>query len=512
MIVPRTIRKLTAVDAAFLYLETPEVPMHIGSMAIFQLPDRTRGDFFEDLKAMIAVRLHLAPMLTWKLAHTPLDIDRPSWMEDDQFDIDRHIFRGALPAPSDLPTLQRLVGWMHAKLLNRARPLWEMYVFDDLPDNQVAIYSKMHHACIDGGAGAAMAQLIYDTTPTPRDVTKPSARQSGGRKNDEQEFISSLVASSLQFWSLGNSPAGSPKFEPPRTGKTDLGSVLVDAVMDGLRQSRQFVESLPDVLNVVNEVSRKIASPRAIGDLKTMIAPPTPLNRSISSERSFAAVSLPMPRVKAIATAAGTKLNDVVLAISSGVLRQHLLGQDALPVKSLTAFVPISARDAGDTSASNQVMGMVCALGTDIEDPKVRLETVVAESTKAKELSSPLKRLLPLVTDTVSLGSPLGIQVLSLLYSRSNLANVLPPAVNVSISNVFGPKSALYTNGAELLHSYPVSIVTHGIGLNITLQSYRDHLDFGFIAASNILPDVQSLANALPGELAKLEGAYGLPT
>jgi diacylglycerol O-acyltransferase / wax synthase len=260
----------------------------------------------------------------------------------------------------------------------------------------------------------------------------------------------------------------------------------------------------------VNEVSRKIASPSAIGDLKTMIAPPTPLNRSISSERSFAAVSLPMPRVKAIATAAGTKLNDVVLAISSGVLRQHLLGQDALPVKSLTAFVPISARDAGDTSASNQVMGMVCALGTDIEDPKVRLETVVAESTKAKELSSPLKRLLPLVTDTVSLGSPLGIQVLSLLYSRSNLANVLPPAVNVSISNVFGPKSALYTNGAELLHSYPVSIVTHGIGLNITLQSYRDHLDFGFIAASNILPDVQSLANALPGELAKLEGAYGL--
>ena len=172
---PRTIRKLTAVDASFVYLETPEVPMHIGSMAIFQLPDRARGDFFEDLKAMIAARLHLAPMLTWKLAHTPLDIDRPSWIEDDQFDIDRHIFRGALPAPSDLPTLQRIVGWMHAKLLNRARPLWEMYVFDDLPDNQVAIYSKMHHACIDGGAGAAMAQLIYDTTPTPRDVTKPSA-------------------------------------------------------------------------------------------------------------------------------------------------------------------------------------------------------------------------------------------------------------------------------------------------------------------------------------------------
>ena len=118
----RTIKKLTAMDASYLYMETPEVPMHVGSMAIFQLPEKYRGDFFEDMKSMIDGRLHLAPMLTWKLAHTPLDIDRPSWIEDEQFDIDRHIFRGALPAPADFPTLQRLVGWMHAKLLNRARP------------------------------------------------------------------------------------------------------------------------------------------------------------------------------------------------------------------------------------------------------------------------------------------------------------------------------------------------------------------------------------------------------
>jgi len=153
---------------------------------------------------------------------------------------------------------------------------------------------------------------------------------------------------------------------------------------------------------------------------------------------------------------------------------------------------------------------MICLLGTDIDDPKARLETIFAESTKSKELSSPLKQLMPFVTDTVALGSPIGIQLLSLFYSRSNLANILPPAVNVAISNVFGPKFTLYANGAELLHSYPVSIVTHGIGLNITLQSYRDHLDFGFIAGSNILPEVQTLADALPAELAKLEAAYGL--
>jgi diacylglycerol O-acyltransferase / wax synthase len=506
----RTIKKLTAVDASFLHLETPEVPMHVGSMAIFQLPENYRGDFFEDFKAMIGGRLHAAPMLTWKLAHTPLDIDRPHWIEDEQFDIDRHVFRGALPAPSDIPTLQRLVGWMHGMLLNRARPLWEIYVFDALPDNQVAIYSKMHHACIDGGAGAAMTQLIYDTTPTPRETLKPAARKAAVKNTDEGDFVSSLVASSLQFWNFSDTAGRLPKIETPRTGKTDLGSVLVDAFLDSLKQSQQFIQSLPDILKVVNEVGGKIVSPTGIDDLRRMIAPPTPLNGSISSERSYGAVSLSLPRVRAVAAKAGVKLNDVVLAMSSGVLRQHLLNQGALPAKSLTAFVPISTREADDTTASNQVMGMICQLGTDIEDPKKRLETVFAESAKSKELWSPLKHLMPLVTETVALGSPIGIQMLALFYSRSNLANVLPPAVNVSISNVFGPKFTLYANGAELLHSYPVSIVTHGIGLNITLQSYRDHLDFGFIAGANILPNVQSLADSLPDELSKLEAAYGL--
>ena len=198
----RTIRKLTAIDASYLYMETPEVPMHIGSMAIFQLPDNHREDFFEGLKAMIGRRLHLAPMLTWKLAHTPLDIDHPSWTEDEQFDIDRHIFRGALPAPSDHATLQRIVGWLHAKLLNRARPLWEVYVFDCLPDDQVAIYSKMHHACIDGGAGAAMAQLIYDASPLPREVDVPPPREMSP-KEDERDFVSAHVASSLEFLDVG---------------------------------------------------------------------------------------------------------------------------------------------------------------------------------------------------------------------------------------------------------------------------------------------------------------------
>ncbi len=175
-------KKLSSMDASFLYLETPEMPMHVGSMAIFRLPDDYKGDFFEDFKAMIASRLHVAPILKARLEKTPLDIDHPSWVEDDQFDIDRHIFRGSLPAPHDRATLERIVGWMHAKLLNRARPLWEFYVFEGMKDNEIGLYSKMHHACIDGGAGAALTNMIYDVTPMPRtDRAAGGARRRSGR-------------------------------------------------------------------------------------------------------------------------------------------------------------------------------------------------------------------------------------------------------------------------------------------------------------------------------------------
>ena len=156
-------KKLTSMDASFLYLETPEMPMHVGSMAIFRLPEDYKGNFFEEFKAMIASRLHVAPILKARLEKAPLDIDHPSWVEDDQFDIDRHIFRGSLPAPYDRATLERIVGWMHAKLLNRARPLWEFYVFEGMKDNEIGLYSKIHHACIDGGAGQLSNTILNST-------------------------------------------------------------------------------------------------------------------------------------------------------------------------------------------------------------------------------------------------------------------------------------------------------------------------------------------------------------
>jgi WS/DGAT/MGAT family acyltransferase len=501
-------KKLSSMDASFLYLETPEMPMHVGSMAIFRLPDDYKGNFFEDFKAMIASRLHIGPILKARLQKTPLDIDHPSWVEDDQFDIDRHIFRGSLPAPYDRATLERIVGWMHAKLLNRARPLWEFYVFEGMKDNEIGLYSKMHHACIDGGAGAALTNMIYDVTPVPREVPPPTAT----RKLEPREVAANFLDSYQQLWRQPfDASAPARTLELPRSGKNDLGSILFDNAMFQIENAVKFAGSIPSVLKSVSEVVGKVTDPKSRDSIASMASPPTILNKTISSERSFAGTSISLSRAKALAKKSGGKLNDVVLALSSGVVRRYLKEQGALPSKSMTAAVPISLREEGNTDANNQVFGMICSIATNVDDPRTRLETIIAQSTKSKEMSHPLRALMPQVTNLSMLGAPIMTQILALLYSRSNLSDVLPPAANITVSNVPGPRQTLYAAGAELLHIFPVSISTHGLALNITVQSYRDQLDFGFIAGANIIPHVQVLCDMLPEEFDALEAAYASP-
>jgi diacylglycerol O-acyltransferase / wax synthase len=503
-------KKLSSLDASFLYLETPEMPMHVGSMAIFRLPEDYKGDFFEDFKAMIASRLHIAPILKARLEKAPLDIDHPSWVEDDQFDIDRHIFRASLPAPRDRATLERIVGWMHAKLLNRARPLWEFYVFEGMKDNEIGLYSKMHHACIDGGAGAALTNMIYDISPVPRRVEPPTAKAKV--EQEPRDIAANLLDSYQQLWTQPLDAAAAAKsIELPRSGKSDLGSILFDNAMYQIESAVRFAGNIPTMLKSVSDVVGKISDPTSRESIASMLSPPTILNKSISSERSFAGVSIPLSRAKALAKASGGKLNDVVLALASGVVRRYLLSQGALPSKSLTAAVPISLREEGNAESNNQVFGMICGIATNVEDPRTRLETIIAQSTKSKEMSHPLRALVPQVSNISMLGAPIVVQILALLYSRSSLSDVLPPSANITVSNVPGPRQTLYAAGAELLHIFPVSISTHGIALNITVQSYRDQLDFGFIAGANIIPHVQQLSDMLPEEFAALEAAYAPP-
>ena len=499
-------RQLSSVDASFLYLETPEMPMHVGSMAIFRLKDGYQGDFFEDFKAMIASRIHIAPILKSRLAKTPLDIDHPSWVEDDQFDIDRHIFRASLPAPHNRAILERTVGWMHAKLLNRARPLVGVLRLRghgeqrDRPllEDPPCLHRRRR------GRGAHQHDLRSSarcraTCRSPRNRPAPSASRATSPRTSSIPTSSSGASRSA--------PSSAKDISLPRIGKGDLGAVLFDNAMFQIENAVKFAGNLPEMLKSMSEMASRAANPKSRDSIAGMMSPSTELNKAVSSERSYATVTISLSEAKDIAKKAGGKLNDVVLALSSGVLRRYLLERNALPGRSLTAAVPISLREEGNADANNQVFAMVCSLATQIEDPKERLEAIIGGATQSKELSHPMRALVPQLSNVSMLGAPIVVQILALLYSRSNLSDVLPPAANVTISNVPGPRQTLYGAGAELLHIFPVSIPAHGLALNITVQSYRDQLDFGFIAGANVIPNLRPMADMLPQELAVLAAA-----
>src|SRR5581483_8399842 len=321
-------------------------------------------------------------------------------------------------------------GWMHAKLLNRARPLWEFYVFEGMKNNEIGLYSKMHHACIDGGAGAALTSMIYDVTPIPREVEPEAARPKV--EQQPRDIAANLLDSYQQLWRQPFDAAAAARgIELPRSGRSDLGSVLFDNAMFQIENAVKFVGNVPAMLKSVSEVVGKITDPKSRESLAGMMSPPTILNKQISSERSFAGVSISLSAAKAVAKAAGGKLNDVVLAVASGVVRRYLLDHGALPTKSMTAAVPISLREEGNTDANNQVFGMICSIATNIDDPKARLQTIIAQSAKSKEMSHPLRALMPQVQNVSLLGAPILVQILALLYSRSSLSDVLPPAANI---------------------------------------------------------------------------------
>jgi len=508
-----SVRKLSVIDSAFLFAETTECPMHVGSMTIVKLPEGYQGDFFEDVIKLFSDRLHLAKSLRYKLAQAPFDIDRPSWIEDEDFDITRHVFRASVPAPHDRATLERLCGWLHAKPLNRARPLWEIYAFCDLPNNEAAIYSKMHHALIDGGAGAALTELLYDTSPNPppRPAPPPTAATPAPRRQDVRDVASSMMAAYAELWRMPLTRGVDLKaFELPRSGGSDLASVVVDAAIHSVEWPLRLAASMPEILGSLSSALTNALKPDALEALAALQSPSTPLNVSISSERSFAAVSLDMARIKALAAKAGGKVNDVVLALSSGILRRYLMEIDALPNRTLTSFVPISAREAGDAELKNQVFGMVVPLATNLADPKERLESILAQSTRSKKLANPFRPLVPHLAEIPTFGTPMIFQLLATFFGRSNIADVVPPQVNVVVSNIFFSKKPFYIAGAELVHVYPMSIVVHGQALNITVHGYRDQLDFGLMAGANVMPHMDHFGAMLPLELDALEKAYGI--
>ena len=460
-------KHLSGIDSAFLHLESPEMPMHIGSLNVLDLPPNYSGDFYEDTKAHVMQRMHLAEIFTRKLALMPFDLSNPVWVEDEDIDIDYHVRHVTLPKPGSNRQLQQYVARLHSSLLDRSRPLWEFFVIDGLKSDQVALYSKVHHAGIDGQAGVAVARAIFDVEPSGRVIKAP---RPVARRNQYQLGIAEL-----------------------------LGAALNNTV----RQSVNLVKSLPliarSAVNVL--IPEKDESGKRNWSLPKgfkLFAPRTSLNVAITNQRTFAGRTVPLAEVKQIAKLLGVSLNDVVMATTAGGLRSYLKECGDLPQKPMSAAVPVSLREAGDSTANNQVSMVIINLATDIEDPIERLRKIHASSVSTKVMMGRMKAAIP--TDFPLLAAPWLMSGLASLFGRSRLANVLPPIANLVISNVAGIPVQLYFAGAKVVSYYPVSIPAHSMALNVTVQSYNGRLDYGLIGCRRALADVNALGDALLAE------------
>jgi diacylglycerol O-acyltransferase / wax synthase len=453
-------RTLSGLDASFLYLETPEQPMHVASLCLYEVPVKQRRSFVNAVRAHLAKRIHLAPLFSNVLAYAPYDLGHPHWEPANDIDFDHHVRHVTIAKPGTMRQLEAAVAKEHATLMDRARPLWQFIVFDGLQDKRVAFYGKVHHAALDGKGGVVLANAILDLSEVPREVPPPK-----------------------------------PRAAPVKTD-LKIGEMIGAAFSNSLAQYAKIVRALPTVAGAVAQVAapmlKKAASSRS---LPVDFAPRTPFNVNISTQRSFSTASLPFADVRNAAKALGGSLNDGVLFICASALRTYLKQHNALPKKTLVAAMPVSLREDSNKELNNQASMVLAELGTHHGDAKKRWQAIMNSTQKIKESLKSLKSVLP--TDYPGLLAPLLVSRLNQTVASTKLLEKLPPVANLVISNVPGPQVPLFLAGSRMATFFPVSIVVHSIALNITVQTYCGSVDFGVIACKKAVPDLHKLTDAV---------------
>jgi diacylglycerol O-acyltransferase / wax synthase len=481
------LKHLSGLDATFLYLETPETPMHVGSLHLYELPAGFKGSFHAQVLQHMAKRIHLSSVFTSKLAFMPLDLGHPIWVHDEQFELSRHV-RKIGGAKMTVKTAQDKAAALHGRLIDRKHPLWEFYVFDRIvgTDGRVCagFYSKIHHAALDGKGGTTLANAVLDVSPVPREVPPPNPARKTRSASDLKvgEMIGAVFSNSLaQYAKLAKSLPGAA---------TQIGASLAQ---NSLLRSGKSAKTTSSTTSPIS------------------LAPKTPFNVGINAERVFVTASMPFAECKLMAKSIGASFNDIVLWMCSTALRSYLAKHASIPKKPLVAAMPVSLRDDSNKDLGNQASMSLANLATHIAHPAKRMAAIMESTGKVKKALVSLKAVLP--TDYPSFLAPWvvgGAARLALkTYGRGGVVEKLPLVANLVISNVPGPQMPLYMAGARMLTFHPLSIVMHGLGLNITVQTYAGSVDFGIIAGKKALPHAQDLADAL---LAAFEEAQSLYT
>lgn len=451
--------RLTGLDANFLYNETPTVHMHTLKVAILDPSPVMPEPSFEWIRTEIGRRLHLLPPFRRRLVEVPFGFHHPVWIEDPDFDLAYHVRRATIPEPGTRREMDDLIADIAGWPLDRRRPLWQIFVLEGLAGGRIVVLIKVHHAVADGVAAAQLLENVMSTSP---DAIEPAPEP--------------------EPWSPEEIP-----------GRWEL---LRGAVRDRLRLIRRLPQLLRlTALNLMGALRVRrgagVRLPRPVLD-----APKTSFNVTLTPHRSFVTTQLPLEEVRSIARAHGATINDVVLTIVGGALRRHLAAVGELPDKSLVASVPTSIDAPGSLRLTgNRVSSLITTTGSAIADPLERLQHVHDVTLVARRVNEALGP--EMMEDWVEHTPPRLYSWLVRQYGRRRLADRHPPAVNLVVSNVPGPRERLHVVGAPLVELYSVGPILQGIGLNVTVWSYLDQLYVGVLACRETVADIRELSSAL---------------
>ena len=464
---------VSTLDAAMLYAETPEMPMHTMGVLILESEvepgsELGEGSAFELTRQRFAERLHLIPPFRRRIVQGPLQIGDPHWIEDPAFDLNNHLVRVSLPSPGGMRELCDFVGGFASTCLERDRPLWKVALVEGLEGDKLALVMKIHHAAMDGGRSAAIAGELMDTSPEGRVIPPPDEPW----LPDREPSIPWLAADTLRTL------AGKP---------------------------RRAVEAVTKMAQAVRDKGHSKPAPAAEGEKPPLFeAPPTMFNRALTSNRSVALVDVPFGDVK---KAFGTTVNDVVLAACCASLRSWLAAHGGLPERPLVASVPVSIRHEGEEEG-NQISVIRVHLPIHSNDPVDRLIAINQETSRQKRRHGQggggniLKNVADLVNNITV---PWIATHFIGFFSSQHLADRLPPLWNLIISNIAGPPVPLYTPGTRLTHLFPLGPVQQGSGLNITVMSAVDRLCFGALACTELVPDLHDIGAGIVQEIEALK-------
>ena len=486
------VKQLSGLDASFLYMETPSTYGHVNGLAIYERPSPDFDPYQAAYDRFDALLGRLEPMRR-RLVEVPFKLDHPYWIEDPDFDLDYHVRHLGLAPPGGADQLAEQVARIVGRKMDRSRPLWEAYVIEGLADGRWAMLTKTHHATIDGASGVLLLNILTDQSP---DAPLPDhVDWTGEAVPSDRELLERTMRH------LAMSPIKGMRLSL-RMIRHLAEAAGVDSVSAIAGQARDALKSVA--------VGGAVDTPEPTHRVRIPLspAPPTPFNRTITPHRRFAMRSTALGNIKALKDATGCTVNDVVMAICTGALREYLLRHDALPDQPLRAMVPVSIRTGLEEDPwTNRVGAIIADLPTHLADPLDRLRGCHDAMIEAKRQLD----VLPAddIAELAQVAPPLAATAAMRLQHRLRLADRVNLPTNVVISNVPGPRHALYFAGALMTNYIPVSTITDDMGLNITVHSYLDRLDFGLISDRELVPDLWDLVDLHIDEIDRLFEATG---